>query len=234
MPFEPSDQRIVRTEARSSIKIAAGDQCALWPRPVDRDVDQAIDRLIGAGLVVLADPNHASPYGVNHAVCIAQTSWLPWGFCDRDRPVSPLLPVQALVGVVAGIDNASADQIRAATIFMDPVAHVERRWPALRHRRRDIRLPAIQRAADDDRPSLLLRATFDPIDVAAVDRDSAETDRRRDDQIRGDRRSPRPIRGGPQFSHAGYDRLSCDSSDRADRRDAATPATRAGRRGAGC
>ena len=126
-PFEPSEPRIVGAEARRGVEIVAEDQRAERTRAVDRDVDQCIDRLVGAGLVVLADPDHAAPRRIHSAVRITQPSWLRWSFGDRDRLSCALLSVQPLVGIIAEINNTAADQIRAATIFMDPAADVEPR-----------------------------------------------------------------------------------------------------------
>src|SRR6516162_4969741 len=106
--------------------------------------------------MVFADPDHPAVHQIHSPVRVAQTSWPRRGFSDWNRRRVAFLAVQALVGIVAEIDDAISDQIRAAAIFMDPAADIERRWTALRHWRCDIGLAAIRRAADDDRPSLPL------------------------------------------------------------------------------
>src|SRR4029077_13895160 len=116
-PFEPREQRIVRTEARSGIEIVARNQRPWRSRSIERYVDERIDRLARAGLVILAHPHHAAPYAINHAVCVAPASGLGGGVADWGGLPGALLAVHALVGVVAKIDDAIANQICAAAIF---------------------------------------------------------------------------------------------------------------------
>jgi hypothetical protein len=69
---------------------------------------------------------------------------------------------------------------RAAAVFVDPGARVERR-------RGDVGDGTIRRAADDDIAPALARPALEPVNVAAVDQYVAEPDRLADDQVRGDR-----------------------------------------------
>src|SRR5437660_878566 len=81
---------------------------------------------------------------------------------------------------------------RAAAIFVDPAAHIERR-------RRQVGDLAVRRAAHQHIAAALARPALDPVDVAAIDPNLAETDRLADDQFRGDRRAPGTI--GEGFAH---------------------------------
>src|SRR5271165_2930547 len=202
-PFEPGETCVVRPEAWCRIEVVAGDQHALRVRAAERNVDESVDWLLGTGRVVLANPNHAPADNVHDAIRVTQAPRLRWSFGDRERWCSRLLPVQALVGIVGKIDDTLADQIRATAIFVDPCADIEGALSVRRHRRCHIGRPPGLRAADYDRSSLFLRATFNPINIAAVDQDIAETNRGGDDQIGRDRRCPRPIGGDPRLRHDG-------------------------------
>ena len=190
VPFEPGESPAVGAEARRRVKVAARLQDPLRPRAVERHLDQRVDGLARVGRVVLAHPDHPPASAVHHPVGIAQPA-RPAGLRgNRHRHGARLLPVQALVGVVAEIDRAVVGQVGAAAIFMDPAADIERPAAVGRHRRGHIGCRPVRGAAHEHRAPALLRPRFEPIDIGAVEQDLAEPDRRGNDHVGGDRRRP--------------------------------------------
>jgi len=137
--------------------------------------------------VVLADPNHPPAPRVHHAVGITQSPRPSRIRSDCNGLPSELLTVEALVRVVAEINDAAADEVGAAAIFMDAGPHAERRLAGTCCRRSDVGRGAIGGAADDHRSPIFLRARLQPIDFGAVEQDAAEPDRRRDDEFGSNR-----------------------------------------------
>jgi len=134
--------------------------------------------------MVLSDPDHPSARRVYDTVGVPQASGLARSFGYRNRQSPLLLPVEPLVGIVAEIEDPTADQVSATAIFVDPASYIEGVSAISGNGRRHIHRPAIPRAADDDGPAPLQRPAFDPVDVAPIDQDIAKTDRRSHDQIR--------------------------------------------------
>ena len=99
--------------------------------------------------MVLTDPNHPRAPRVHYAIGIAQSSRPSGVRGDGSGRPSQILAIEALVHVVAEINDAVAGQIRAAAIFMDAGPHIEGRFAGARHRRGDVERAAAAGAADD-------------------------------------------------------------------------------------
>ena len=193
VPFDPGEPRPVRAEPRRSIKIAPRLQHARRRRAVERHLDEAVERLPGTRAVVLAYPDHPPAPGIDRSIGIAQPARHLGIGGDRHGCRTRRLAMQPLVGIVAEPDRAGVDQKRAAAIFVDAGAQVEDRPAARRNGRGNIGGRAVRGAPNQNRAPALLGARFEPIDIAAVEHDLAESDRRGDDHVRGDRRGPRTI-----------------------------------------
>ncbi len=193
VPFDPGEPRPVRAEPRRGVKIAPGLQHARCRRAVERHLDEAVQRLPGTGGVVLAYPDHPPAPGIDRSIGIAQPAWHLGSGGDRHGCRTRRLAMEALVGIVAEPDRAGVDQKRAAAIFVDAGAQIEDRPAARRNGRGHIGNRAVRGAPNQDRAPALLGPRFEPVDIAAVEHDLAEPDRRGDDHVRGDRRRPRAI-----------------------------------------
>ncbi len=92
--------------------------------------------------------------------------------------------IDALVGVMAEEELAvGRDREGAAAVFVDPRSCVVGRGIAVDGAARTV-------AFDDDAAAAFTRAAFAPVDVLADDRDLAEADRRRREQLGAERRRP--------------------------------------------
>ncbi len=96
--------------------------------------------------------------------------------------------VEAVVGEVGKDHAAAGDGVGAAAIFVDTVADIK--W-----RRRQIGRSPTGIVADKNRSSRFRRARFQPIDVVAINNNSAEANRAGNDQVGRDRGVPGAVWG---------------------------------------
>jgi hypothetical protein len=108
----------------------------------------------------------------------------PVGRCDRRRLRSVgTEPIQASVDEMGEDDDSAVGHVRAATVFMDAGADVERRW-------RELDGVAVRRSSHEHPSATFGRPAFDPVGVGSVEPRLGEGDGLAGDKLGGDRRSP--------------------------------------------
>src|SRR5215831_15081532 len=100
--------------------------------------------------MVLADPNHPSAPRVHDTVRITQPSRPGDLRRDWNRHCPRLLAVKTLIGVVAEINDATADEVRAAAILMGAASHAESLFTRAGNVGGKVDRAAVRCAADDD------------------------------------------------------------------------------------
>jgi hypothetical protein len=152
---------------------------------IDRD-DAVCDLALDGVILAHADP--AIPMLVDHAVSeppVAPARGRRGS--ERLRRRARRLAIKAAVAEVGEIEGAVVHGPRAAAVFVHARAHVERH-------RRDVGRIAVRAGAHHHVAALFLRAPFDPVDGVAVEAHVRQADGLRDDEVRGDRRLPGPVR----------------------------------------
>src|SRR5262249_23647776 len=182
IPGEPRQARAVGTEPRRRVEVVAGNQYfAVAAR--QRDAHQRVDGFTSRRRVIFADANEPAAAAVHYRVRVAEGR----GGRQRLRRGVTDLTVEPLVGKVREIECAVAARESAAAVLVHARARVERR-------RGHITAASVRGPAYDDAAPAFGRAQLGPVDILAVESDLPEPDRGGDDQVRGDRRLPRPVR----------------------------------------
>ena len=181
-PGQPSG----RGELRRRVEVGARAQhlAAVDVVAVQAERDDRVHRFAAAA-VVFADRQHQIPVGMHPQIAVPKI--IPRGDRIR-RPVVGDHPHPA-VGQLADHDDAVADVVLAAAVLVHPVPHVRRCRGDLE------RLAAAQRTAPQAGAAGLFGVRLQPVEVVAVDADSAEADRTLGEGIDGDRRRPGPVGG---------------------------------------
>ena len=213
VPLEPGEPRPVRGDARRRDEVGPRDEDARVAVAVERHVDDLVDRLALAA-VILADRDEAAARGVEPEIGVAPRA----GRRDRDGGRDPgVEPVEPAVGAVGEGHDAAGDGIRAAAVLVDPGPDRDRRVGQVRDR-------AVRGRPDQDPPAGLGRAALEPVDVVPVEPWLGKGDQVADEVVHPDRAAPRSVRRDLRFGHP---RIRCRAATRTRRRPARRSSARA-------
>src|SRR5215475_4528436 len=164
---------------------------------VEIDRHDGIDRFASSRMV-FTDPDPAPATAVEHTIAVAPFPSLPSPARGRKGgarlwrqslgvSLAGMLAVQTLIGKVGKDAGPARDQPRRAAIFMNTRADIEAG-------RRNVRGDTVGTGAHDHVAALLLWASFEPVNIVAVDANVRQYCGLSDDKIRGDRRFPGAVR----------------------------------------
>ena len=189
VPGGPGEPPPIGADPRGRVEISAGGDHDRLRRAVRRKRDELVDGL-AVDVVPLADADDQPAVRRHPAVRIPMG--VRRGRLRRDRPrlcTRAVEPVDAAVVEACAPDRVAEPPVGAAAVLVDPRPDVEAR-------RDDVDGITAGGTEDERRPALLVRPALRPVDPVLGCVDASECDvSLAGQQVDGDRRLPRAVRG---------------------------------------
>ena len=199
IPGEEAELRAAGRDARRGVEVPTAGDDARLARAVGADRDELVDDVPGpVALVALANADPEGAVRRHATVRVAVALALDFGR-DRDRRLSRILAVEALIVEVGEEHCAAVDAERSAPVLVDHRAKVEPRGcdvDGLRARRR----------LHEDDASALVGASLEEPGCALGEPCAGERRPATGHEVRSDRRRPRAVRRDGLLAELGFQR----------------------------
>ena len=179
IPLRPDQRAAVRADPRIGIEVVPSGEDPRRAGAIGGERDQLVDHLAVGG-VALADADERAAVGRELRIGVAQPGRDLRLRRDRARRPAAILAVQPLVDEVAEEDRVAGDQVRRTAVLVDAGADVH-------VARGDVLGRSGRRPADEHVAAALGGAGLERVQIVSDERDRAQPDGARRDQLRGDR-----------------------------------------------